>query len=475
MTFLPINPIPYFKHFLLLTLNFLLLIYGHAQIHENTNDVTIQKRLSSIQQKIELPYSPTLLDIIKDRIYPNEEKVAESLSKFQHYKPLFQQEAKKYNMPTEIIYLPYAISMMDHRFKGKFGTSGIWGLTASVAVKFGLRITPNVDERLSVEKSTKAAFAYLNTLYELYGDWWSSIIAFANSPAAYNAAIIRINDPEFTLWDLYHKSRLPIKEIIPNYIFSVYIGQFFSTYNIPTKPYVVPSQTRVRIKKQLNIIDLIDKTEISEQLFYNLNPEFVSQKIPGDSIYNIMLPEIALSKFHLWEDSLYFWGITIREFEILEDSLEASDDDIKDEESVDTSTVAPVAATPVKPTPKPAPKPSPSKEEQRIVYTVKSGDVLGSIAQRHGVSVSKLKEWNNLKSDRIQVGEKLTIIKNQSTTSNRSKSESQQYVYYTVKSGDSLWKIASQFEGVTDEDIRELNKIGNSIHPGQVLKIKVKK
>ena len=480
MTFLHIRPIPYYIKFTLLTIFICYAHKSYSQINENTNDALVLKRLNTIQQKIELPYSPTLLKIIKDRVYPNENEIAASLSIFHHYKPLFEIEANKYGMPLEIIYLPYAISMMNKRYKGKFGTSGIWGLTASVAVRFGLQITPDVDERLSVEKSTKAAFAYLNTLYELYGDWWSTIIAFANSPAALNAAIIRINDPDYTLWDLYHKSRLPINEIIPNYIFSVYIGQFYNSYNIPTKPYVVPKQVQITIKKQLNISDLIDKTEINEELFYVLNPEFVSHKIPGDSIYNIMLPEIALSKFQLWEDSLYFWGITVREFEILEDSLEASEDEIKDIESADTSSATLLVAPPIKPAPetKPAAKPTTLKEEKRIVYTVRSGDVLGSIAQRHGVSVSKLKEWNNLKTDRIQVGEKLTIIKNQKnqgTTSNSTKSESQQYVYYTVKAGDSLWKIASQFEGVTDEDIRDLNKIGNSIHPGQVLKIKVKK
>jgi len=43
------------------------------------------------------------------------------------------------------------------------------------------------------------------------------------------------------------------------------------------------------------------------------------------------------------------------------------------------------------------------------IYTVKSGDVLGTIARRFGISVAKLRELNNLKTDRIKVGEKLKV------------------------------------------------------------------
>src|SRR5690606_38165136 len=45
----------------------------------------------------------------------------------------------------------------------------------------------------------------------------------------------------------------------------------------------------------------------------------------------------------------------------------------------------------------------------RIVYKVKSGDVLGSIAIRHNVRVNDIKKWNNLSSNTIQIGQRLTI------------------------------------------------------------------
>jgi len=466
--------LPYLKCFILFII-FSSSFLVSAQYLDKSNDTIVSRRLNSIQNTIELPYSSILLDLIKERIYSNEIQISESISKFFHFKTLFESEAAKYNMPSEIAYLPYAISMMDNRYSGKFGTAGVWGLTATVAARYGLIVTSFVDERLSVEKSTKAAFKYLNSLFELYGDWWSTIIAFANSPAGYNAAITRLNEPEYTIWELYQKSRLPFKDIVPNYIFTVYLGNFFQTYDIVLKPYKLPDFSWIHVYNDVNIVDLTDKTAISEELFLQLNPVFVSTKIPGDSLFKVFLPETAKQKFYEWEDSLYFWGISIREVELLADSLEADDDEIINSDSIDPNE-SQVDLEKVAPKPeKTAPE---VKKEQRIVYVVKSGDVLGRIADKHGVSVSNLKQWNNLKNDIIHPGQKIIIYKNANYKSSSTKSiasKNTEYVYYIVKKGDSLWKIASQYNGVSDADIRELNKIGNSIHPGQVLKIKVKK
>jgi membrane-bound lytic murein transglycosylase D len=50
-----------------------------------------------------------------------------------------------------------------------------------------------------------------------------------------------------------------------------------------------------------------------------------------------------------------------------------------------------------------------------VVYRVKSGDVLGAIANRYGVSVQQLKEWNGITGSMIRVGQKLYIHADPST------------------------------------------------------------
>ncbi len=58
--------------------------------------------------------------------------------------------------------------------------------------------------------------------------------------------------------------------------------------------------------------------------------------------------------------------------------------------------------------PVPVLNPQVAKPSQ-LTYTVRKGDHLGAIANKHGVSVAELKKWNRLKSNRIQTGQKLKV------------------------------------------------------------------
>ncbi len=110
-------------------------------------------------------------------------------------------------------------------------------------------------------------------------------------------------------------------------------------------------------------------------------------------------------------------------------------------------------------------------------YTVKSGDSLWKIATDHNMSVAQLKNLNKLSSDMIFVGQKLLVSeKKQSTPAQNQNKPSQNQVTgtsaYTVKSGDSVWKIAHE-HGMSMNELVSLNGIkDNLIFPGQVLKVK---
>ena len=128
------------------------------------------------------------------------------------------------------------------------------------------------------------------------------------------------------------------------------------------------------------------------------------------------------------------------------------------------------------------------KTTKAITYKVRSGDVLGIIAQRYGVKVSSIKQWNNLYSDRINIGQELVIYVSKGKKSVTKiypvvEEEKEDVVdsspkpgigesqSYTVKSGESLWLIARKFPGVSAENIMEWNGISDKISPGQKLKI----
>lgn len=108
-------------------------------------------------------------------------------------------------------------------------------------------------------------------------------------------------------------------------------------------------------------------------------------------------------------------------------------------------------------------------EQDFISYTVKSGDSLWKISQEYGVSVNDLINANNLTSTSLQIGDVLIIPV--TSTEEPPLPPSSNYIEYTVKSGDSLWLIANRYNTTVDA-IKAANGISsNTLQIGQVLKI----
>lgn len=105
----------------------------------------------------------------------------------------------------------------------------------------------------------------------------------------------------------------------------------------------------------------------------------------------------------------------------------------------------------------------PTKEEtptKENVYTVKSGDSLYSIAREFDTTVSEIMKLNNLTSTSLSIGQTLEIPTKEQVSNT-----------YTVKSGDSLYSIARRYNTTVDE-LRRLNNLtSTSLSIGQVLKV----
>ena len=92
-----------------------------------------------------------------------------------------------------------------------------------------------------------------------------------------------------------------------------------------------------------------------------------------------------------------------------------------------------------------------------ITYTVKSGDSLYQIANRYGISVNELKNYNNLTSNLLSIGQTLKIP------------TASEGITYVVKSGDNLYNIANEYNTTVDEIKRKNNLASNLLNIGQIL------
>lgn len=406
----------------------------------DTQESLISLRLKQISNEIEFKYDKIILDKIRTEIHSKE--TAELLGRFLEIKDFLETEISNRNLPAELICLPIAISQLNPFYFNNLNQSGIWGLNPPVSIFYGLNIDKSIDERYNFYKSTIAALDYFQNIYEQTQDYWLSILIFANSKASIKNIENQMPSTE-NYWLIHKKNLLPNSEIIPNFIFANYLINFYDDHNI--KPIIYPNPEIIEIEiTDLIVIDkLLEKLNLNKETFRKLNPTFVSNLMLPNQDYNLVLPILLNDKTLNPEDTLLLQSIF--EKEQIENKVEIA----------------------VKSNP--------------IYYTVRSGDNLGKIASRNNLSVDDLKKLNNLKSDIIRPGQRLIVSKEHarpispvSQNPARINSEKEEYVYYTVKSGDTLWNIAQKYPGVSDSDIKRLNNIGNNIQPGQKLKIKKK-
>jgi membrane-bound lytic murein transglycosylase D len=118
---------------------------------------------------------------------------------------------------------------------------------------------------------------------------------------------------------------------------------------------------------------------------------------------------------------------------------------------------------------------APNTQRKKIIYIVKRGDALGTIADKHNVGLSELKNWNGLRKNTIHQGQKLIIYKKGTSvaraSSSKTSSSRKTPTYYYVKQGDTLWTISKKYE-LTIDKIKQLNNLKDgNIKPGQKLKL----
>ncbi|MDX1587058.1 MAG: LysM peptidoglycan-binding domain-containing protein [Balneolaceae bacterium] len=121
-------------------------------------------------------------------------------------------------------------------------------------------------------------------------------------------------------------------------------------------------------------------------------------------------------------------------------------------------------------------------QQSAVTHMVEPQETLFSISKQYGVSIAEIKSWNELTNNNLSVGQELIIYPSDddnsgSDSGNNSivvSTDTQQNTYYTVKSGDTLYKIA-RAHNMTLEELKELNDLSsNTISIGQQLTVKAR-
>lgn len=175
----------------------------------------LAKRLQSLEKSLPLPYHERLDGAVATF-------AAKSLpDAFVVSEPFLDSALAQRGMPQQMKYLPLALSAMRTDFTNG-DRCGVWSLPSLVAMRYGLTVDEERDERFAIRASTNAALDYLDDLHRQYDDWWYSILAFTNSPNALHHALDR-NGDSLQLWDFDERHLMPDTRVIPDLIACIYI------------------------------------------------------------------------------------------------------------------------------------------------------------------------------------------------------------------------------------------------------------
>jgi membrane-bound lytic murein transglycosylase D len=374
-------------------------------------------------------------------------KLPTLLSLFNYYNPIIEKNLTTNNLPSELKLLPVVLSAFNPNSSNELGGEGFWHLNYPQALKYGLTVNELIDERRNFEKSTKAATNYLKDLYIIYGNWELTLTAYSSGIVTVNKLLKRHSAKTYK--EIYPYLPIETKDLVQAFVAMNYIYNYDSYGSVQLNPIIEADTVLIDRELQLEAINQVIKTKTEEFKF--LNPSLNREAFPTN--FNALFPKGTKEKFIEFKDSIYFY----------QDSIMLKPEPI-------------------------TPKFVIPKDGEPLVYNVKSGDVLGVIADRFNVRVSQIQDWNNLNGTRIDIGQKLTIYGKKKSNNNDTKPKDKKpkkkktkdetpikskgvRSNYTVKSGDNLWLIAKKFSGVSAQNIMDFNGIDGNLDIGQVLKI----
>lgn len=417
-------------------------------------------RLQKLMSPIPLAFNANVRSYIELYTIRKRQQVQTMLGLSEYYFPIFEEVLDAKGLPMELKYLPIIESALNPRALSRAGASGLWQFMYYTGKKYGLTVDSYIDERRDPLKASIGAAAFLSDLYAIYKDWLLVIAAYNCGPGNVNKAITRAGGQR-DFWKIFYYLPRETRGYVPAFIAAAYVMNYAADHQLyPSASSLPLTSDTVMINKPLHFQQIASMVNVSVDCLRDMNPQYKRDVIPAQNKpMALRLPVEHSLSFVAVEDTVYMVN---RDKYFQGGKLLAGP-----ESPVGGSHHAPAGTT-------------------KIVYTVKSGDVPGSIAQKFNVRLSDLKYWNNLHKNIIRVNQKLVIYVPKSKAANYegvaqvdsspAKSSSivdGNYLIHVVQKGDTIWDIAKQYAGVTNDDIIRLNNLNNSkIAVGQKLKIK---
>lgn len=401
-------------------------------------------RLHSMPTVMELSFNSVVKNYIEMYASRRREQVSYMLALGDYYFPLFEQALDREGLPLELKYLPVIESALNPVAVSRAGATGLWQFMLRTGKGYGLEVNSLVDERRDPYKATEAAVRYLKDLYAIYHDWNLVIAAYNCGPGNVNKAIARSGGKR-DYWQIYYRLPRETRGYVPAFIAANYIMNHYADHNIcPAHMQTSPTALdTVHVNERLHFDQVSAVLDIPVEELRRLNPQFRKDVIPGNSKpYALVLPSEKMYAFVDQHNEILAYNSSLY-----------NPHRSNTENFLNNGNLT-------------------SGSGEDIIYRVRKGDNLSSIARRNGITLSQLKSLNGLKSNKISIGKLLVVGKKavvppsnnaDALTAQQSGGEDVETVnqYYRVRKGDTLGKIA-QTNGVRVSQLLAWNGLRNT-------------
>ena len=328
------------------------------------------------------------------------------------YRAMIQRVMAEEGVPQDLIYLAVAESGFQPRAINRGShAGGIWQFMPYG--DYGLTRNSYVDERFDPEKSTRAYARYMKFLYNQLGDWYLAMAAYDWGAGNVQRAVEKTGYADF--WELYKRHNLPGEtgNYVPEILAAIIIANNPTQYgfdDVTLDPPVLTDNVTVNYSIDLRLVSDLVGAPVDE--IEALNPSLLRMDTPPDEPYDLHLPAGAAALFedrvaaipegkrNAWRYHLVTADDTLasvaHEYHVQPAAL-AEANQIGEDSSLQgqTALVIPMA-----------PEAAPS---HRALYTARRGDTLVTIADRFGVSLTELRNWNHLTGTRVDPGKRLHV------------------------------------------------------------------
>ena len=409
----------------------------------------VQTDLARTEHDIPIPLNDRVLRYVEAFQGRLRGFIQEGLDRGGQYLPMIQSVFRAEGLPLDLAYVPLIESAFKTNALSRAKAKGVWQFMRPTAKENGLEHDWYVDERSDPYKATVAAAKYLKTLGRMFdGDWHLALASYNGGPGRVQRAMRRYHKSDF--WSLSRPRMLPreTREYVPMILAAVIIARNPAQYGFTVAPpAAAPGHDVVSVEGPVDLRRVAEWIGQPVDVIQQLNPELRRWTTPVRAeSYDLKVPtgsaevlRARLAEADKAELEALNWH-TVRSGETIAsiarklrvnraDLAEANYLSVRSRVRAGQKLVIPrppatlMASQPERPAPavhaerRPAVEraalvteaPRASSERVRQVYRVKRGDTLSSIARLYETSVSALKQWNRLRSNRINPGQRLTV------------------------------------------------------------------